>query len=101
MSLGFLNSNDAPSKEAKAALPADINTLSSDVIDKTVVLFHDETTFQANEDQTTVWAPKGTKVIRPKSKGSGIMISDFISEQSGYLSLTDEEYHQNVRKTAA
>ena len=54
VSLGFLNSNNAPSDEAKAALPADINTLSSDVIDKTVVSFYDETTFQANEDQTTL-----------------------------------------------
>ena len=49
---------------------------------------------------------KGTKVIRPKSEGSGIMISDFICEQSGYLSLTDKEYgeakktNSNIRKYA-
>ena len=30
--------------------------------------------------------------MRPKSKGSGIMISDFISERDGYLALTDKKY---------
>ena len=43
-----------------------------------------------NEDQSTVWALKGTKVIKSKSKGSRIMASDFICEQSGYLALTDK-----------
>ena len=27
-----------------------------------------------------------------KSRGAGIMISDFISEQDGYLKLSDEEF---------
>ena len=49
-------------------LLTDITSPSSNVIDKTVFSFHDETTFQANEDQSKPWAPKGTKVIRPKSK---------------------------------
>lgn len=31
-------------------------------------------------------------MLRPKSKGSGIMISDFIDERIGYLALTDEEF---------
>ena len=30
--------------------------------------------------------------MRPKSKGAGIMVSDFIDEHSGYLHLTDEEH---------
>ena len=106
-SLGFLNSDNAPTDDAKKALPTDITSPSLNVIDKIVFLFHDETTFQANEDQPTLWAPKGTKVIQPKSKGSGIMISDFICEQSGYLALNDEEYEQakqhdpTIRKKAA
>ena len=36
--------------------------------------------------------------MRPKSKGSGIMVSDFICEKHGYLELTDEEYDE-VKKT--
>ena len=31
-------------------------------------------------------------MLRPKSKGVGIMVSDFVDERSGYLSLTDEEF---------
>ena len=31
--------------------------------------------------------------MRPKSRGSGIMVSDFIEEKNGYLAfLTQEEY---------
>ena len=30
--------------------------------------------------------------MRPKSKGAGIMVSDYIDENNGYLQLTDEEY---------
>ena len=30
-------------------------------------------------------------MLRPKSKGSGIMVSDFVDEHYGYLALTDEE----------
>ena len=42
----------------------------------------------------TVWAEKGTSVMRPKSKGSAFMVSDFIDEKCGYLSLTQEEYEE-------
>ena len=31
-------------------------------------------------------------MLRPKSKGSGIMVSDFVDEHYGYLALTDEEF---------
>lgn len=93
VSLGFLNSDNAPTDDAKKALPTDI-TSPSNVIDETVFLFHNETTCQANEDQPTLWAPKGTKVIGPKSKGRRIMISDLICKRSGYLALTDNEYEQ-------
>ena len=36
--------------------------------------------------------------MRPKSKGSGIMISDFIDERNGYLELTQEEYEEAKKK---
>ena len=83
VTLGFLNPSNAPTEEAKAALPADFSSPDPVVIDKTVVLFHDETAFQSNEDQLTLWAEKETSIMRPKSKGNGIMVSDFISEQHG------------------
>lgn len=100
--LGFLDESNAPTDEAKQALPKDIEPPRPELKEKTVVLFHDETTFQANDDQPTLWAEKGTSIMRPKSKGSGIMLSDFIEERNGYLCLTDEEYERAkaVDKTA-
>ena len=92
--LGFLNQSNAPTEDAKSALPSDLRYPVQTVIDKTVVLFHDESTFQANEDQSTFWGTKGTTVMKPKSKGSGIMVSDFIDEINGYLCLTQEEYRR-------
>ena len=90
--LGFLNEGNAPTEEARKALPTDLDPPRPEVMSKTVFIFHDETTFQANDDQPTLWASKGTNVMRPKSKGSGIMVSDFISERDGYLGLTEDEY---------
>ena len=98
VSLGFLNASNAPMDEAKKALPADLDTPQPEVVEKAIILFHGETTFQANEDQPTLWAAKGTSVMRPKSKGSGIMISDFIDERNGYLELTQEEYEEAKKK---
>ena len=98
VALGFLNNDNAPTDEAKKALPTDLHSPDPEVIERTVVLFHDVSTFQANDDQPTLWAEKGTNVMRPKSKGSGIMVSDFIDERNGYLELTQEEYEQAKQK---
>lgn len=91
--LGFLNSENTPTDAAKQALPTDLQCRLPSLIEKTVIFFHDESTctFQCNDDQPTFWGTKGTHDIRPKPKGSGIMVSDFISEH-GYLALTMEEY---------
>lgn len=90
--LGFLNPKNASTDEAKKALPSDLDSPPANVLDKTIVIFHDKSTFQANDDQPTLWATKGTNVMRPKSKGSGIMVSDFIDEKGGFLALTQAEY---------
>ena len=65
--LVFLSKDNAPTEEAKQALTADLQSPTGS-IDKTVVIFHDESTFQANDDKPTLWAEKGTNVMRPKSK---------------------------------
>ena len=98
VSLGFLNHNNAPNDAAKAALPNDLECPSQEVIDRTVIFFHDESTFQSNDDQGTFWGTKGTVIMKPKGKGSGIMVSDFIDEKGGYLSMTEEEYDR-VKQT--
>ena len=45
-----------------------------------------------------MWGMKGEHMLRPKSKGSWIMVSDFVDERSGYLALSSEEFTQ-ARKT--
>ena len=92
VTLGFLSAANAPTDEAKSALHDDLECPPPTVLDKTVVFFHDESTFLCNDDQSTFWEEKGTHIIKPKSKGAGIMVSDFIDEKNGYLALTKEEY---------
>ena len=45
VALGFLNFDNAPTPEAALSLPEDTDTPSADPIAKTIVLFHDESTF--------------------------------------------------------
>ena len=92
--LGFLNKTNAPTPEAAESLPTDLETPSEEQVAKTIVIFHDESTFQANDDQMKFWGAKDMTFLRPKSKGAGIMVSDFIEEQNGYLRLDDSEYEQ-------
>ena len=62
---------------------------------KTLVLvYHDESTFHSNDGQGWVWTEAGKQLIRPKGQGRGIMVSDFIEEQNGFLHLSDEEFEQ-------
>ena len=50
----------------------------------------DESSFHANEGQSWQWAEEDKLIIRPKSQGRGLMISDFIDEHGGYLHLSPE-----------
>ena len=92
VSIGFINEDNAPTAEASQCLPEDLRCPSEEQLQKTIVLFHDESIFSANEDQGTQWGEKDNFAIKPKSKGSGIMVSDFIDEFNGYLCLSDSEY---------
>lgn len=46
---------------------------------------HDESTFYANCDQSYYWGDSQTSVLKQKSLGNSIMMSDFIDECDGYL----------------
>ena len=46
---------------------------------------HDESTFYANCDQSYYWGDSQTSVLKQKSLGNSIMVSDFIDECDGYL----------------
>ena len=61
-----------------------------------VTIYHDETTFQSNDDHKFAWAKEGDSFIKKKCRGSGIMISDFIDEYDGFLGFTDDQY-ENYR----
>jgi len=39
-----------------------------------------------------MWGKKGKNIIKPKGQGRGIMVSDFIDEQNGFLVLIDIEF---------
>ena len=46
---------------------------------------HDESTYFANSSQTLFWGDPQTSVIRQKSLGASIMVSDFVDEVHGFL----------------
>ena len=94
IALGFINNDNAPSEEAAKSLPGDLECPPANVVEKTVVIFHDESIFNANEDQQTQWGTPDTIMIKLKGKGSGIMVSDFIDEHNGYLALNNDEYQK-------
>ena len=102
--VGFLNFTNAPTEDATNSLPTDIDAPVSERRAKTVVFFHDESTFMSNEDRSSQWGFKGEKMLKPKSKVSGIMVSDFVDEHNSFLAFSETEYevakrkHPNIRK---
>ena len=59
-----------------------------------VLIFHDESSFHANEGQSLMWAEEGRVPIRPKNQGRGLMVSDFVTEFDGLLQLSMDEYRR-------
>ena len=93
--IGFVREANAPTEQAANSLPSDIHCPANP--DENILIFHDESIFCSNEDQTTQWGMKGDHFVRPKGKGSGLMVSNFITEKDGYLRLTDYEYSNASR----
>ena len=56
-----------------------------------VVIYYDESIFNTNEGQTWMWGEEEPAIL-PKTKGSGIMVSDFVEEHGGFLRLSDKEF---------
>ena len=82
--LGFVHFTNAPTPESCSAIPTDIEPPTADKREKTVFICHDESTFHANDDQNLKWGVKRELIMKRKSKGSGIMVSDFIDEHIGF-----------------
>ena len=89
---GFLRPDNAPTEEAARALPQDIPHMSKEDGEKQIVWFHDESAYNTTEDTPTLWGEKGKLPIKPKGRGSSIMVSEFIEEWGGYLALSDQQY---------
>ncbi|ORZ31206.1 hypothetical protein BCR44DRAFT_1405524, partial [Catenaria anguillulae PL171] len=52
-----------------------------------VPVYHDECTFMANDCQTVYWKPRWTHPLKKKSRGRGIMVSSFVCECHGELTV--------------
>ena len=84
--LGFLHISNAPNEEAASLLEAvSVNPNWNN----TIFWFHDESIFNANDDQATMWKDDTMQIIKPKGRGAGLMVSDFIEERDGYCALSD------------
>ena len=70
----------------KISITCDGNTPELNNGEKPLIcVVHDECTYYANSDQTYFWADKETNVLRQKSLGASIMVSDFVDEVAGYV----------------
>ena len=56
------------------------------------MMYHDESSFHANEGQSWQWAEEDKQMLHPKNQGRGLMISDFIEEHGGYMQLAPDEH---------
>ena len=54
-------------------------------------VYHDESTFYANANQSQYWSDSESQILRQKSLGSSIMVSDFVDEVSGYLCCGEDK----------
>ena len=57
-------------------------------------VFHDESTFHANADQSFHWSDGSNQALKQKSLGQAVMVSDFIDEVDGYLK--HEEFRRST-----
>ena len=54
-------------------------------------VFHDESTFHANADQSFHWTDGSNQALKQKSLGQAIMVSDFLDEVNGLLEHDGEK----------
>ncbi|KAJ3507789.1 hypothetical protein NMY22_g16822 [Coprinellus aureogranulatus] len=56
-----------------------------------IACFQDESCFQANDNQGSVWLREGEQVLQKKGRGRLIHVSDFIEEVNGRLVVFDDD----------
>ena len=77
------------SDEDESSVPLGVRTQK-----KLVMIYHDESIFCTNEAQTWMWGEADKPAILPKTKGSGIMVSDFVEEHEGFLKMDENELEE-------
>ena len=77
-----------PCSDERAAIPPP----DAETRKKPVLLYHGESIINMNEGQTWIWATEDAPILQLKTKGSGIMVSDFVDQHSSFLRLTDSEH---------
>ena len=85
----------SPTESTQKAIPTDVGPPTL-VSDQNVFFFHDESIFSTNEDQNKNWGTKGQKMIKPKSKGSGIILWSAICVKTLLHGLLNKAWFNNV-----
>lgn len=58
---------------------------------KHIPVHHDESIFRSNELRQRIWVKDGKMPLGRKGQGKAIYVSDFITEETGRLSLLQEQ----------
>ena len=88
------SSDDIGECESRGDLTKDASvwTNADGTINKPVIYFdQDECIFKSNQDEYKSWVLPGMTALRPKTEGSGLMISGFRSWEAGWLTISEEE----------
>ena len=68
----------------------DLNAATTPTFRHTVVWYHDESIFYANDRQTKRWVDSNeTAVPQPKGEGASLMVANFVSADYGWLRSLD------------
>ena len=51
------------------------------------MFFYDESPFSVNGGHNIMWGYKRQKIIKPKSRGAGMTVSDFNDEHQRFLAV--------------
>ncbi|CAM9935729.1 unnamed protein product, partial [Heterosigma akashiwo] len=59
--------------------------------ERVIIICQDEVIYKAYDDQKRCWALPGFRALRKKGEGPGIMCSGFLTQQDGFLELSQED----------
>lgn len=57
-----------------------------------ILVVHDESTYFANSNRSYFWDDEETNVLRQKSLGASIMVSDFVNKVAAICEVEEKQY---------